>query len=281
MSRLSELPFLDHGVVRVRDVMGSDLTVVNAARVSFDTKSEWEHITWDMHDPDPFGAQNVVGHGHGDWCEGNVLSKKDARLIDFLAEGGHWSPFAHPQISLELYLPGMVLDQLVKHRIGMVYSDEESFVAYENAADNQMSMRYKEPIDFYIPTVWRSAPENKKQGSGEPIHDWGCEIMTAHMKDVVRECTKRYREAINNNVAPEQARLLLPYYAMYTRRYWTSSLMGIIRFLQLREKPDAQYEIRDLAHAVHRLIEPRFPYSFRAYGLGEVDSSDTGGTSGE
>lgn len=250
LSRLNELPFLDHGLVRVRDVMGDDLTVVNAARVSFDARSE-------------------------------ELTKKDVRLLSFLAEGGHWSPFAHPQISLELYLPGMVLDQLVKHRIGMVYSDEESFVAYENAADNQLSFRYKEPVDFYIPTEWRSAPENKKQGSGDPVQPVQAAVATDAMVRVTHESYQRYRHLVDVcNIAPEQARLVLPYYSMYTRRYWTSSLMGIIRFLQLREKPDAQFEIRELASAVHLLIEPRFPYSFRAYGLGTIDSSDRGGTNG-
>lgn len=264
MSLLNELPFLDHGLVRVRDVMGDDLAVVNAARVSFDAKSDYQYTA---------SEDGLILNKH--------LAKTDIRLINFLAEGGHWSPFAHPQISLELYLPGMVLDQLVKHRIGMVYSDEESFVAYENAADNQMSMRYKEPVDFYIPTEWRSAPENKKQGSGGPVGSVEAAVATDAMIRTVNDALYRYRHLIDVcGIAPEEARLVLPYYSMYTRRYWTSSLMGIIRFLQLREKPDAQKEIRDLAGAVHRLVQPRFPYSFRAYGLGTIDSSDTGGTNG-
>lgn len=236
--------------------MGDDLTVVNAARVSFDTKSNWET-----------------------WHAGPIqLSKSDQRLIKFLADGGHWSPFAHPQISLELYLPGMVLDQLVKHRIGMIYSDEESFVAYENAADNQLSMRYKEPVDFYIPLegTWKEAPENKKQGSGpQNLGTISGSVVTRELRYNIVDGHSRYKWAIEKGVAPEQARLFLPYYAMYTRRYWTSSLMGIIRFLQLREKPDAQYEIRQLAEAVHRLVYPRFPYSFGAYGLGTTEEIGT------
>lgn len=234
----SETKFLDHGLVRVRDVMGDDLTVVNAAKVSFDAVA-------------------------------TEMTPKNKRLIHFLAEGGHWSPFAHPQISLEIYVPGVVLDQLVKHRIGMMYSDEEAFVAYENAADNQMSMRYKEPVHFYIPPegAWREKPANAKQGSGENLSWRTHGHLSGRLQHLVDEGRKHYERALEQGVAPEQARLFLPYYAMYTRRYWTSSLMGIIRFLQLREKDDAQYEIRQLAGCVHELIRPRFPESFAAYGL--------------
>jgi thymidylate synthase (FAD) len=243
---LTEVPFLDHGLVRLRDVMGDDLTVVNAARVSFNDKSDWE--TWH---PGP-----------------KQLSKKDKRLIHFLAEGGHWSPFSHPQLSLEVYVPGMVIDQLVKHRIGMSFGDEAAYMAWENAGDNQLSMRYKEPQHFYIPTAWREAPENKKQGSGPGFVGAKDQFTaTESMKIAVKRSEANYRWALEQGIAPEQARVFLPFYAVYTRRYWTSSLMGIIRFLELREKADAQYEIRMLANAVHQLVEPRFPESFAAYGL--------------
>jgi thymidylate synthase (FAD) len=239
LKTFSREPFLDHGEVILRDVMGDDLTVVNAARVSFNARSE-------------------------------EMTKGDKRLLKFLEEGDHWSPFAHPQISLEIYVPGMVLDQVVKHRIGMMYSDDAAFVAYENSADNQLSMRYKSPVDFYVPEFneWREAPENKKQGSGPenlPIAKGAA--ITYSLRDIIRHGVGAYNAALEEGVAPEQARLLLPYYAMYTRRYWTTSLMGVIRFLGLREKPDAQYEIRQLAGAVHRLVEPHFRESFRAYGL--------------
>ena len=116
------------------DKMGSDLTVVNAARVSFAKKSNWDDI--------PF-------------AEGNVLKESDARLIKYLAKHNHWSPFAHASLQFHIKAPIFVARQLVKHQVGLVW--------------NEISRRYvdSEP-EFYVPKVWRKRPPDSiKQGSDE------------------------------------------------------------------------------------------------------------------
>jgi thymidylate synthase (FAD) len=251
---MDKLGVLDHGYVRLVSVMGDDLAVVNAARVSFDKRSEWD-----------------TSERTGEWGQTPLYKLKsgDVRLINFLARNGHWSPFAHQVLSFEVKTPMLVKNQWIKHRIGMSYLTDEDTEAWDNEGWNEMSLRYVEPTDFYTPSVWRSAPENKKQGSGEPIHDWGQDILNGTMKDSLFNSIARYKSAVNNNVAPEQARVFLPMYAMYTSFIWTTSLYGVIRFLELRTKGDAQYEIREYADAVGRLAAPHFPETFRAFGLGD------------
>ena len=120
--------------VKLIDKMGSDLSVVNAARVSFAKKSNWDDI--------PF-------------AEGNVLKDTDARLIKYLAKHDHWSPFAHASLQLHIKAPIFVARQLVKHQVGLVW--------------NEISRRYvdSEP-EFYVPKVWRKRPPDSiKQGSDE------------------------------------------------------------------------------------------------------------------
>jgi thymidylate synthase (FAD) len=260
---------LDKGYVKLFNHMGDDMMVVNAARVSFLARSGW------LYHPPHSGE-------HYGWIDDNVaasiengyltLKKGDVSLINFCARNGHWSPFSHPQVSLELKLPGMVLEQLMKHRIGISNHDDEAYQAYQNSADNQLSMRYKEPEDFYEPTVWRSAPDNKKQGSGPDIDDTMVNVVTtSNLHLLKREACMMYWDALDRGIAPEQARLFIPYYAMYTNRIWTSSLYGIINFLKLRLEDDAQYEIREYANAIREVVRPLFPYTFDAFGIRSGD----------
>lgn len=272
----STLDVLDHGHVRLVDVMGDDLRVVNAARVSFNKETAYKHMTWNSWEKMPAKVKNAICHGLGDWCEGDILALPDERLITFLAIHNHWSPFSHPQITLEVKCPMLVKNQWYKHRIGMSYTEEGEVnfaygegdeVAFENEGWNEMSMRYVSPEDFYIPDVWRAAPENKKQGSGDPVDEGLANYYTGKLRDRINLCVRMYEDALNEGVAPEQARLFLPAYAMYTSFYWTVSLFGVIRFLQLRLPSDAQWEIRQYAQKVYDLLQPCFPYTFRAFGL--------------
>src|SRR5690625_4627941 len=126
---------LDKGYVRLVDVMGSDLTVVNAARVSFDRESK-------------------------------ELNDKDINLIKFLAREGHTSPFRHASLQFEVYAPLMVARQWFKHIVGSDHTMD---------AWNESSRRYiTENEEFYIPDPyeWRSYPRDVKQGSGAPIGDF-------------------------------------------------------------------------------------------------------------
>jgi len=204
--------------------MGSDLTVVNAARVSYNRKKE-------------------------------VLDEKDRRLIQFLAENGHTSPFRHATLQFEVYAPLMVARQWWKYVVGA-----------DHIMDgwNESSRRYiTEECEFYVPNTseWRSAPENKKQGSGDVLGiELGFEITNA-LHQHVTESTALYEWAMSMGVCAEQARLFLPAYGMYVRWYWTASLQSVAHLLQQRLNHDAQKEFQDYAKAVYELAKPHFPFS--------------------
>lgn len=222
----NKINILDKGYVILQDYMGSDLSVVNSARVSYNKKKE-------------------------------VLDEKDERLIKFLAREGHTSPFRHSSLQFEVYVPLYVARQHWKHIIGSGFQDP--FVAW-----NESSRRYvTEECEFYIPdfTEWRSKPENSKQGSGKNLAAMDGMKWTQELQRFTKEGHELYEKAMEAGIAPEQARLFLPAYSMYVRYYWTGSLQGIAHFLKLRLPEDAQYEIRVLAEAVKELVEPKFPIS--------------------
>lgn len=257
---MSKVNVLDHGYVRLVDVMGSDLSVVNAARVSFDKESEWG-----------IGEEIVDNYINED---GSVifqslprtfLKNADKRLLRYLAEHGHSSPFRHATLSFEIYAPLMVMRQWGKYRVGSSWVFEDSDDPIETW--NESSRRYvtEEPV-FYIPDVWRSAPENKKQGSGEPISEsWKQGKFSRWLAGDVTSALVAYKAALSNGVCAEQARLFLPAYAMYIRARWTVSLQGVIHFLQQRLKDDTQWETVQFAQAVRELAQPRFPESFEVF----------------
>lgn len=256
---MTQISVLDHGYVELVDHMGDDLTVVNAARVSFNKRSTYFHATWDAYGGPEGYVINPVCHG-GDWCEGDILREGDRKLLKFLATGGHWSPFSHPQLMFEIKAPIMVINQWRKHRIGMAYTDEDE-VAFDAEGHNEASMRYIGPSDFYIPLDWRSAPANKKQGSGPNVDTVLSDDCRDTMRGLVENSFRLYKTIVDDGIAPEQARLMLPAYALYTTMYWTTSLFGVTRFLNLRQKSDAQYEIRAYANAIEPIVRELFPES--------------------
>ncbi|MFS8573511.1 MAG: FAD-dependent thymidylate synthase [Clostridia bacterium] len=216
---------LDKGYVRLVDVMGSDLSVVNAARVSFARES-------------------------------SEFDERDERLIKFLAREGHTSPFRHAMATFEVKAPLMVARQWWKYVVGSDHTMD---------GWNEVSRRYvDEKPEFYIPDVWRAAPDNKKQGSGGPVSMELTEAFNRKLEEVIELGMRYYREALDAGIAPEQARLLLPAYGMYTVWRWSASLQSICHFLNQRLAPDAQWEIREYAKAVEKLIRPRFPVSVAA-----------------
>jgi len=232
-----KIDVLDHGYVVLVDSMGSDLTTVNAARASFAKRS-------------------------------TTFTKKDANLIKFLGENDHTSPFRHSVVQFEVKAPLMAANQWFRYVIGAASGDP--FFAW-----NEQSRRYTtSDVEFYIPTQWRSAPENKKQGSGGAIENLDVvEWANSAYKDTLAEGLQNYNYALADGIAVEQARLFLPAYALYTTWYWTASLQGVAHFLNQRLKPDAQKEIRDYAEAVHQLVQPLFPNSLAALCSAEPSSS--------
>lgn len=217
--------------------MGSDLTVVNAARVSFNKESEWDGFS----------------NSHN-------LKEEDAKLIRYLATHNHWTPFSHCIVTLREKVPIFVARQRFKHMVGFTY--------------NEVSRRYvdDEP-EFFVPDVWRSRPEGSvKQGSGEKevTHiTWdqdGIEIggeATAVVEDFYKAAYNLYDSMLNCGIAPEQARMILPQ-SMYTEYYVTGSLSAWARAYKLRIDAHAQKEIQDLAKEWNRIIEPLYPASWKA-----------------
>jgi thymidylate synthase (FAD) len=156
--------------VELLDSMGSDLSVVNAARVSFAKESEWDYNEE----------------------SGDALSIRDRKLISYLGTHGHWSPFAHTSLTFRISAPIFVARQLVKHQVGGVW--------------NEVSRRYvDDPPAFYLPKVWRGKPENAKQGSSGVVDISNIDI--ALLQESVLDY---YIALLKAGVAPEQARMVLP-----------------------------------------------------------------------
>lgn len=213
--------------------MGSDLSVANAARVSYDKES----------------IARVDGS----------LTINDQRLVKFLWEEGHTSPFRHAAMTFEVYAPLVVARQWWKYAVSSTHVDDQN-------GWNESSRRYiTENEEFYIPkgTEWRSKPENSKQGSGAPLSSDIGGYYTNKLFDIVEAGNKLYNEAMEAGIAPEQARLFLPAYGMYVRWRWTVSLQGVLTFLSQRIENDAQKEIRDYALAVKELTKLSFPYTYQ------------------
>ena len=223
---------LDHGHVDLVDYMGSDLSVVNAARVSFNKESFWQS------DPNWTGFNK------------KELSERDTKLISYLAKHNHFTPFCHPQISLRIKCPIFVRAQLGKHQIGLVM--------------NEVSRRYVtyEP-EIYTP-LWRSSPtDGAKQGSSGPIEDMDtCIKLRQEYDGVAKECLDLYNKLLADGVAPEQARSILPQ-GTYTEFVWTGSLYAFARVYNLRIDAHAQWEIQEYAKAIDKLIAPLFPVSWQ------------------
>ena len=235
-------------IVEYIEHMGSDLTVVNAARVSFEKESEAED--WEYLD---------LGQASGDFVA--VLNEKDQKLIKYLAKHNHWTPFGHCQVTFRIKAPIFVARQLGKHQIGMVW--------------NEVSRRYvdSEP-EFYEPDVWRFRADNVKQGS----HSTGLTQQEVNIKfydleglngavhtphELMLCAEETYQCLLNIGIAPELARSVLPQ-SMYTEWYWTGSLAAWARVCKLRLDPHTQKETRDIAQGISDQMSAIFPVSWSA-----------------
>lgn len=217
--------------------MGSDLTVVNSARVSFDKESEWEIIDWKP-------AEGRV------WTPVKILKEDDAKLIKYLASHNHWTPFSHCQITMRETVPIFVARQRFKHMVGFTY--------------NEVSRRYvSDAPEFYEPDAWREAAENKKQGSGEDFHLEEQGNFYEEYRGYISSIENLYNKWIKRGLAPEQARMILPQ-SMYTSYYVTGSLAAWARAYKLRSDPHAQLEIQMLAKDWDNIIKPLYPVSWEA-----------------
>jgi thymidylate synthase (FAD) len=214
--------------VELIDSMGSDLSVVNAARVSFHKESELEQV--------------LVDQEYNRYED--RLSEKDQKLISYLAKHNHWTPFAHAFLSFRIKAPIFVARQLVKHQVGLAW--------------NEVSRRYvdDEP-EFWFPKVWRGKPVNAKQGSSGiidgyvPDHSWA------------EQCLKMYTIMLEKGIAPEQARMVLPQ-NMMTEWIWSGSLAAFARVCKLRLDPHAQKETQEVAQMINDQVPDSFQHSWKA-----------------
>ena len=219
-----EATYIDH--------MGTDLTVANAARVSFGKQSE-------MDTSDVWGPP--------------TLKDKDAKLIQYLAKHKHISPFGHCFASFHIKAPIFVARQLVKHK----------FLRW-----NEISRRYvdHEP-EFYQPTEWRGRSEDKKQGSTDeevnPCDFYGFDSMAEAVNSFDGEQLKLYNDMLAAGVCPEQARMVLPQSTM-TEWYWSGSLDAFADMCKLRCASDTQAETQEVAWAISLKMEDLFPVSWVA-----------------
>jgi thymidylate synthase (FAD) len=214
--------------------MGSDLSTVNAARVSFGKQSDWDHSPC----PDlPNMPPEIVS-------EDKKLTHKDTKLIRYLAKHNHLSPFGHAFASFHVKAPIFVARQLVKHK----------FLRW-----NEISRRYvdDEP-EFYVPDVWRGRAESVKQGSAGEVK---LPYLVPH--EFNRSALYEYETLLEAGVCPEQARMVLPT-SQLTEWIWSGSLDAFASMCKLRCASDTQYESRIVADQISDVMRDLFPVSWDA-----------------
>lgn len=223
-----KIDVLDHGYVRLVDHMGSDLSIVNAARVSYAKESA-------------------------------EFSDRDESLLNFLVRNKEYSPFRHATLTFEVYAPLFVARQWWKYTVASTHLDDQ-------IGWNESSRRYvtEEPV-FHVPSEWRLAPDNKKQGSGAPAAIEISQDFEWSLESYIAKGMNLYNDALNAGLAPEQARLFFPAYGMFVRWRWTTSLAAVMHFLNERLEHKAQLEIQQYAQAVRDLVVPQFPKALKQY----------------
>ena len=210
------------------DHCGTDLSVCDAARVSYSKKSE------------PVGYSGVDGKPLLP-----ILHDKDKKLIKYLAEHNHYSPFNHTFVTFRCYAPLFVIAQLQKH---------------EYMPWNQESRRYidDEP-EFYMPKKWRGRPKNSKQGSDGFVEIGG----SVPVGRAMYACRDAYNGLLKAGVAPEMARMVLPQ-NMMARWIWSGTVKAIAKMVDLRSASDSQYESQLLANQISDIVRGLFPVSWDA-----------------
>jgi len=222
---MKHIDVLDKGYVRLVNSLGTDIDVVNAARVSYDKETK-------------------------------EMSPRDQKLLKFLWNEGHTSPFRHCAMTFEVYAPLMVARQHWKYAVASTFIDDQN-------GWNESSRRYiTEEPSFYVPDFFRTAPENSKQGSGEPLNPVANNYWIKMLEEQIRWSEILYERALKDDICAEQARLFLPAYGMYVRYRWTTSLHGVLNFLAQRLEHDAQIEIQEYALAVKNLVKEAYPETF-------------------
>ena len=221
---------LDKGFVEVIDSLGTDLTVVNSARVSFGKRKE-------------------------------VYDKSDRALVKFLAKHKHFSPFRHMMVQFHLKAPEFVMRQWYKHVVG---AETTSSYPTKDHAWNEISGRYTPVTDYYIPEVWRKQSEDNKQASEGQLNDLQQKRMTHLYERYLLEVERVYETMVKSGMAKEQARVVQPL-SQYTEAYWTASFQAIMNFIDLRDEKTAQWEIQQYAKSLKEMMYDIYPETVKIW----------------
>jgi len=250
--------------VELIDSMGSDISVVNAARVSFHKESVLEDETMVLTEHDAFMAEamSVTGRKYAEGqiiVRGKRLADKDKKLLTYLARHKHWTPFGHAFLSFRIKAPIFVARQLGKHQVGLVW--------------NEVSRRYvDEEPEFYFPDTWRKRAANVKQGSSSEgfseavlenrLDDMSC-LAWRGMRSEVEKTLQLYQDMLILDVCPEQARMVLPQNTM-TEWIWSGSLAAFARVCKLRLDLHTQLETLEVAAKLAALVPNDLEHSWGA-----------------
>jgi len=208
---------LDKGFVKLIDFMGGDQNAVDSARVSFGSVSKGEAL--------------------------------DRKLIEYLLEHGHFSPFEHSVFQFHIKCPIFVARQWMRHRI---------------ASYNEISARYTEVQDeFYVPAAFRGQDKINRQGS---VRSGGLDQakMLAAYDKAIKASFDIYKELLDAGAAREMARMVLPV-SQYTQFHWTINARSLLNFLELRLDSHAQFEIQQYAIAIQEIFAEKMPWTWEAY----------------
>lgn len=207
--------------------MGSDINVVNAARVSFAKETQ----EFDL--------------------------EKDSKLINYLAKHNHWSPLAHTSVSIRVKAPIFMARQFVKHQIGLVWNEES-----RRYIDDEPEF-YKPVIWRGRPENVKQGSSD----SEVKILRWndyeGDQYADNVYNNLIENCKYIYDNMLESGVAPEMARMVLPQSVM-TNWIWTGSLVAFARVCKLRLDSHAQKEAQELAHKINDVVAPLYPVSWAA-----------------
>ena len=243
---------LDQIKVELVDYMGNDLSTVNSARVSFDKESDWAN------EPE-MSAYLAIEKQLKDIAERNdwfnivrkkgELNKADQKLIKYLADHKHLTPFRHNAIQIRCTAPIFLARQLGKHQAGLSW--------------NEVSRRYVDtPPEFYTPDEWRRRPDGSiKQGSGD-VHESN-EYLVKNYEVSKKLFLDEYNHYLNSGVSPEMARMVLPQ-SMMTTWIWSGNLLAFNHVYKERIAEGAQLEAQHFAKELGVILEQLFPVSFKA-----------------
>lgn len=218
---------LDKGYINVLDTFGDELTIVNAARASFEVSKD-------------------------------ILDEKDIGLLKYLWKNKHNSPMRHCMIRLKIKAPEFVLRQLFRHHVGIEASG--TYITQLHGW-SERSGRYKVVDEYYYPKEWRSQSSSVKQGSDGILSDEDDEYASDIFRKAMCDINNAYEQLLRLGVAKEQARILLPL-NQYGTIIWTASLEALLFFISQRADSHAQWEIREYANVIDKIVKNKFPHLY-------------------